>query len=58
MIVEDQADGRVRRIGGIDQLEKVDELAASVAVRDQGVDLAGDEIDSGQQADRAMALGS
>src|SRR5664279_4740447 len=45
-----------RRIGGIDQLEKVDELAASVAVHDQGLDLAGDEIDAGQQADRAVAL--
>ena len=33
MIVEDQADRGVRRIGGIDQLEKVDELAAAVAIR-------------------------
>src|SRR5271168_5435249 len=56
MIVEDQADGRVSWIGGIDQLEKVDELAASVAVHDQGVYLAGEEIDAGQQADRAVAL--
>lgn len=56
MIVEDQTDGRVRRIGGIDQLEKVDELAASVAVHDQSVDFSGDEIDAGQQADRAVAL--
>ena len=56
MIVEDQADRRVRRIGGIDQLEKVDELAAAVAVLDQSMDLASDEIDPGQQADRAVAL--
>jgi len=56
MIVEDQADRGVRRIGGVDQLEKVDELAAAVAVLDQGMDFAGDEIDPGQQADRAVAL--
>jgi len=35
----------VRRIGGVDQLEKVDELTAAVAVLDQGMDFAGDEID-------------
>src|SRR5712691_1771851 len=56
MIVEDQADRGVRRIGGVDQLEKVDELAAAMAVLDQGMDFAGDEIDPGQQADRAVAL--
>src|SRR5260221_10128865 len=56
MIVEDQADRGVRRIGGVDQLEKVDELAAAVAVLDQGMDFAGDEIDPGQQTDRAVAL--
>jgi hypothetical protein len=53
MIVEDQTD---RQIGGIDQLEKRDELAAAVAVLDQGMDLAGDKVDAGQQADRAVAL--
>jgi hypothetical protein len=43
-------------IGGIDQLEKRDELATAVAVLDQGMDLAGDKVDAGQQADRAVAL--
>src|SRR6266481_3440457 len=56
MIVEDQTDCRMDRIGGIDELQKLDELAATVAVLDQGMDFAGDEIDPGQQADRAVAL--
>ena len=56
MIVEDQPDRGVGRIGGVEQLEEFDELAAAVAVLDQGMNLAGDEIDPGQQADRAVAL--
>ena len=56
MIVEDQTDRRMDRIGGIDELQKLDELTATVAVLDQGMDFAGDEIDPGQQADRAVAL--
>jgi hypothetical protein len=56
MIVEDQTDRRMIWIGGIDQLEKRDELAAAVAVLDQGMDLAGDKVDAGQHADRAVAL--
>src|SRR5260370_41869580 len=56
MIVEDQTDRRMDRIGGIDELQKLDELAATVAVLDQGMDFAGDESDPGQQADRAVAL--
>ena len=56
MIVEDQLDRRMGRIGGVEKLEKFDELAAAVAILDQGVDLAGEQIDAGQQADRAVAL--
>ena len=56
MIVEDGVNRGVRRIGGVDQLEKVDELAAAVAVLDHGVNLAGDKVDAGQQGDRAVAL--
>jgi hypothetical protein len=33
-----------------------DEFAAAMAVLDQGMDLAGDKIDAGQQADRAVRL--
>jgi hypothetical protein len=56
MIVEDQLDRRVRRIGGIDKPEEFDELAAAVAILDEGVDLAGEQINPGQQAERAMAF--
>src|SRR5439155_12894260 len=38
MIVEDQTDRRMDRIGGIDEFQKLDELAATVAVLDQGMD--------------------
>ena len=53
MIVEDQLDRRVGWIGGVEKLEEFDEFAAAVAVLDQSVNRAGEEIDAGQQADRA-----
>ena len=56
MIVEDQLDRRRGRIGRIAKLEEFDELAASVAVLDQGMDLTGEQFDPGQPADRAVAL--
>ena len=56
MIVEDQLDRRARRIGGIEKLEEFDEFPAAMAILDQRMDLAGDEVDAGQQADRAVAL--
>ena len=56
MIVEDQLDHRTARIGGVEELEEFNEFAAAVAILDEGVDLAADEIDAGQQADRAVAL--
>jgi hypothetical protein len=46
----------VGRIGGIEKLEEFDEFAAPVAILDQGMDPAGDQINAGQQADRAVAL--
>jgi hypothetical protein len=55
MIVEDQLDRCVGRIGGVEKLEEFDEFAV-VAIPDQGMDLAGEEVDAGQQTDRAMAL--
>jgi hypothetical protein len=51
MIVEDQLDRGAGRIGGIDKLEELDELSAAVAVPDQGMDLAGEQINPGQQAE-------
>ncbi len=56
VIVEDHLDRRAGRIGGVEQLEEFDEFAAAMAVLDQGMDRAGDEIDAGQQADRAWRL--
>jgi hypothetical protein len=40
-------------LGGIEELE---ELTAAVAILDQGVNLAGQHVDSGQQAHRPMTL--
>ncbi len=56
MVVEDQLDCRAGRIGGVEKLEKFDEFAAAVAVLDQGVNLTIEQVDAGQQTDRAVAL--
>lgn len=56
MIAEDQLDRSVRRIGGIDKPEEFDELSTAVAIFDKGVDLAGEQINPSQQAERAMAF--
>jgi hypothetical protein len=37
-------------------LEEFDEFAAAVAILDQSVNRAGEQVDAGQQADRAVAL--
>src|SRR5271166_301320 len=42
MIVEDQLDRRMGRIGGVEKLEEFNEFAAAVTVLDQSVNLAGD----------------
>src|SRR5437868_14990282 len=56
MIVEDQLNRGRGRIGRIDKFEKLNELAAAMAVAHQGMHLPADEIDPGKQADRAMAF--
>ena len=56
MIVEDEVDRGVDRIGFAETLEERDEPAAAMAVLDQDVNLAGHKVDAGQQADRAVAL--
>src|SRR6059058_2348104 len=56
MIVEDQLDRGAGRVGGIEKLEEFDELAAAMAISDERVDLSGEQIDPGQQAERAMAF--
>src|SRR4029077_9228018 len=56
MIVENQLDRRAGWIGGIKKLEEFDELPAAVAISDEGMNLPGEQIDPGQQAERAMAF--
>jgi hypothetical protein len=56
VVVEDQLDSGVRRIGGVDFLEKADELPRAMPILDTGVNLAGEQIDPGEQAQRAMAF--
>src|SRR5262249_52941368 len=56
MIVEDQLDRGVGRVSGIEKLEGRDELSAAVAVSNEGVDLPGEQINAGQQAERAMTF--
>jgi hypothetical protein len=56
MIVEDQLDRCMGRIGGIDKLEKFDEFAAALAIPDEGMNLTGQQIDASQQTDGAVAL--
>jgi hypothetical protein len=56
MIVEDEVDRGVGRIGFVETLEERDELAAAMAILDHSVNLAGDKVDAGQQGDRAVAL--
>jgi hypothetical protein len=54
MIVEDQLDSGVGRIRGVEKPEEFDELAAAMAVADEGMDLAREQVDPSQQVERAM----
>ena len=56
MIVEDQLDRGAGRVGGVEKLEEFDELAAAVTVSDERVDLSSEQINPGQQAERAIAF--
>src|SRR6202045_3897367 len=56
MIVENQLDRRAGWIGGIKKLEEFDELPAAGAISDEGMNLPGEQIDPGQQTERAMAF--
>ena len=56
MIIKDQVDRRMGWIGRVEKLEKLDELAAAVAILDQAVNLTGQQIDAGHQDDRAVSL--
>src|SRR5258708_31577291 len=51
VIIENQLDRRVGRVGGVENLEELDEFAAAVAVLDEGVNLPGEQINANQQTD-------
>ena len=48
MIVEGQLDRRMGWIGGVEKLEEFDEFAAAVAILDESVNLASEQVDAGQ----------
>jgi hypothetical protein len=56
MIIKDQFDRGTGWVSGIEELEEFDELPAAMAIPDQGVDLAGEQINPRQQTERAMTL--
>src|SRR5436190_12358652 len=47
---------QLRRIRGIQQLEEFYELSTAVTVFDERMDLAGEQINPGQQAQRALTF--
>src|SRR5207302_8761736 len=55
MVVQDQLDPGVRRVGRVQPLEKADELARAMAIFDAGMHVASKQINAGEQAQRAMA---
>ena len=56
VVVEDQLDGGLRRVGCIEVIEKSNELARAVAFLDAGMHASGQQVDAGQQAERAVAF--
>jgi hypothetical protein len=42
VVVEDDLNGGVGRVGGVEKLEELDEFAAAVALLDQAVDVTGE----------------
>jgi hypothetical protein len=47
VIIKDQPDRRMGRIGSVDKLEKFDKFATAVAILDESVNLAGEQINIG-----------
>src|SRR6516225_6751444 len=56
MVVEDDLDRGVGGVGGVEEPVELDEFAAAVAFLDQGVDVTGEQIDTGHQGHRAAPL--
>src|SRR5450755_1308839 len=55
MIVEDDLDRGLRRVGGVELFEEFNELARAMSTLDAGMDEAGQQIDAGQQAERSQS---
>ena len=45
MVVENDLDRGVGRVGGVEEFEKFNEFAAAVAFLDQGMDMTGEQIE-------------
>src|SRR5215831_5649726 len=56
MVVENDLDRGVGGVGGVEELEKLNEFAATVAFLDQGVDVTGEQIDTGHQGQGTVAF--
>jgi hypothetical protein len=56
MIVQDHFDCGVCGIGGVEKLEKFNEFAAAMAIPDEAMNLPGEQINTGQETNRAMAF--
>src|SRR6266581_4576177 len=56
MVVENDLDRGVGGVGTVEELEKLDEFAAAVALLDQGMDVTGEQIDPRHQGQGAVAL--
>lgn len=55
-ILSDQADNLRFEIVELEAFEEADELARAMAILDAGMHMAGERVDAGQQAQRAVAL--
>src|SRR5438045_9048042 len=56
MVVENDLDCGFGVVGGVEEVEKVDEFATAVAFLDQGMDVTSEQIDPGHQGQGAVAL--
>src|SRR5438132_14043634 len=56
MVIENDLDRGVGGVGTVEELEKLDEFAAAVALLDQGMDVTGEQIDPRHQGQGAVAL--
>src|SRR5438045_8689729 len=56
MVVENDLDGGVGGVGRVEEVEKLDEFANAVAFLDQGMDVTGEQIDTGHKGPGAVAI--